>query len=179
MKNLTKLTYVFAMIFVFSISCEKEENNTNSLNNSIKYGGQNYSISWCIMESPSSLDSGEGYRIDLFILSSGIQIDESSDSSFKGEGNGIEITLFSNSDYISDGDYNYTSEPDNLVGTCGYGSIILNANIDTGTGEEINISNGNLNVNKEGSQYIFNFEGKMANGESISFNYTGNIDLFQ
>lgn len=95
---------------------------------------------------------------------------------FKGEGSGVEITLFSKADYISDGDYIYTSEPDDNIGTCGYGSIIVDFNIDTQNGLEINISEGCLNVNKNDTQYELNFEGKVTNGNSVSFNYTGGID---
>ena len=172
---------ILSIFTVFAItSCSSDDdsgsnsNGTNASSDSyLEIEGDNYQLRSGVIEDYGE-GSNETFNFDITLISTNVT---SINGEFIPEGDsytGIYFELWSdNSSDLAEGTYSYSNSEDGFTYT--YSEIHKDISTDTFTGEYIDITSGELEVNKNGNNYEFTFTGTTFDGDDISMYYSGSL----
>lgn len=182
MKKLFRTVVGVLTFALLVVSCTKNESNSPiiPLTNAISYNNATYNLDKGFLENygnPQNL----GYNIDLTLLSSGLIVYESNGliDSISGTGSGIYFEIYSsNATGLDVRDYTFDAGKSGAAGTFDYANTILNFNILTQQGIDLDLNGGKITVKKSGAEYELAFECTGVNGKSITGYYKGSLKYY-
>jgi len=177
MRLITVLLIGATTIITIMGGCKKEDSKAN---NHMTHNGVEYQLDKGILESYGRWDD-EGYGMDLVLLSPGFIIHEINGEidSLSGIGHGIMFELFSNSsDKLDIGNYSWDENDDGIPFTMIYSDAVMNWNIQTGDGMELEADNGELKIISSEGGYELSFSLTMEDGNTLSGFYKGTLKYF-
>jgi hypothetical protein len=159
-------------------SCKKEDDTQEQLKNSFTYEDETYLIAnslFAYYDNNSSV-----YAHDLLIYN-GFTIHSVNNKleEVTGTGTGIEIvSIYTNSaTELSPGKYVYSNEEFQPY-TFNNSGVAINYNNETHTGTNYILTGGEINISKEGNEYVMNYTFTDQNGNSLSGYYKGTVDYY-
>lgn len=178
-----KLIGMIAGIFILSIlfiGCDNDDDEnsdgTTLTSNYIEYLGTQYELTDGFLDYYGLLaDTLDAYNFDLYLYS-GFTI---SSGYFYGTGHLFVVEIFSSdSTDLAVSEYGYDSDGTGDADTYDYGEMYLNYNITNYTGTLTYITDGAITVTANGDEYEIDISCTDINGNSITGNYTGSLDLY-
>jgi hypothetical protein len=173
MKNLIKIFTGILVLSLILMSCKKDKDKGGP-NNYFKVGNSTYEVSFGTLENYGT-DPGyyEGYNLDLYLITSGIDVDVN--GVWTGTGDAIYFELYSTSaTYLPSGEYTYDLVSDiPPTGTFDVSFYYLNW---TTTNEVENfLILGTLTVTRNGSNYTIDLTGGIdyPGGKTVTAHYSG------
>jgi hypothetical protein len=187
MKNLTKITLFILLINLIFLSCEEDSNNANK-ENYLKIDEEKYNLSTgLLVDGGPYRDAMEDYKYEGFgfvltLVSSGI--DYQGDKIFAGEGQVIELDLFSSIEgKLSEGSYVYEDTKPYPKETYSRGVVISPWSFDINSVEEeenyeyeVIELRGDVEVQRNDDEYTININCKDSEGKTIKAHYSGSLN---
>jgi len=181
MSNLLKLLMGVSFLSVLLVSCGDDKDSSK---NYIKYDGSEYELSFGVLENYGLTTNGEGYDMNLVLMSSGLkthEIDGQIDS-LSGVGHLIYFALSSEtSDRLAIGEYSFIENDNYQPFTIGLTGVLLNHDYDSQaeeSGTSLAIDNGQLSVKKVGNEYELSFSCIDKDGKSVTVYYKGSLKYY-
>jgi len=178
MKSLFRIVLGFLAITFLGVQCNDDDSSSEQ--SSINYNNQTYSLNKGILENYGNI-RGTGYNLDLTLLSSGlvVHVTDNMIDSISGTGNGINFELFStNQSALNVGDYTYYADSKGNPGTFYFGKVILNFNIATETGINLDLTGGIVSVTRSGTEYELTFNCTASDGKAVTGYYRGPLTYY-
>lgn len=177
-----KLLLVFVLTFIgCSGDNDSENNNSNNpvFENVLTIDGTEYPL-----ESGSLLNYGGQsglFNLDLDLWSTGIQVSDCQ-SDCSGQGQDIYFEMWtSNPNYLDSGSYTVVNDDTNedySIGDISYSDFVIDLDCSTIENQEPNwleISSGNVDVQRSGNTYTISWDLTGYQGEDITGTYSGTL----
>jgi len=175
-----KVLFLVAFVVILA-GCKKDSNDEETKNNSIKYNGEEYSLSKGVLENYGKVYDMESYNMDLTLMSSGLVIHEVDGAidSLSGIGNILYFEIFtSKSGELDNGTYDFDAEETYEPGTFDFGTVGLNLNAVTLEGEKILVESGTIKINQTGDEFEITVNCKNETGKTITAYYKGELNYY-
>ncbi len=169
-----KIRYLYIFAFITAVilisSCNKDK---VEIKKEFTYENQTYVLDKGYIEDFGKNDN-ESYDFDVFLFSEGIVVKEMEPT---GKGHAIYFDLNSPiSTGLAKGKYTYNSERDAFNYT--NAGAILNADISSETGEEIDVMSGDINISFNDDKTILKFNLKTTDNKSLIGEFEGILQKF-
>ncbi len=173
MKTAKTLLLMAAFVMpLFFASCSDDDDDQK---NHFKYDGNTYEMTSGVMLNWGQF-WGEGYNFDLYLFSEGIQYNGIWD--ITGTGHGIFFEFYSpNENELAAGTYNFDPEDEGDPFTFASADFVLDFNIETETGTEVEITGGSVKVEKSGSTYTITIDVVAEDGKAVTGYYKGTFTM--
>jgi len=176
MKSLLRALIGFLILNLLILGCKKDKDDGDG-SGFFKIGDNEYIIAGGELEYYGTDDWYEGYGFDLFLLTSGIKVDE--EDNWTGTGAVIYFEMFTssntglaNGNYILDG----ISDPSPEF-TFDYADYCLNW-VEGGPNTWIELVDGQVDITRTASTYEITITGEDELANEVTGYYKGKLDLF-
>lgn len=164
-------------------SCDKEEDNLEQ--NTFEAGDTEFTLSSGLLENygkdevPSLWDH-DGYNIDLFLITESLTIvNDNGDALLNGTGSVVYFEMFSAiASGLEAGEYVFDDTSPFPVGTFDDGGYYIDWSTDAPNSGWIDITEGTVNVTKDGETYEIRMNGKDEMGNEVRGHYLGTLEYF-
>lgn len=154
------------------VSCKKDKDK-DTVTNYFVVDGTKYAVSFGTLENYGT-DPGyyEGYNLDLYLITSGIDVDAS--GVWTGTGKALYFEMFSTSaTYLTSGEYTYDLISD-VPPTFTFDFSDYCLSWTTGDNTWIYLVSGTVTVTRSGSNYTIDLTGGVnQNGKTVTAHFTG------
>lgn len=177
--NFKKLTIVVATLLIFVFAGCKKDTNDPIVLGQFTFLDKDYNLTHGVNVGYGPLENNV-YGIDLYLMSSGLQIVNSGDtaSMVTGRGDVIGVSLYSTSiNILESGNYSFS---DTIVaGKFGDGFLIVNYEPSTQTADnQATVKSGTVSVTKEGDVFDITLNMVSEEGNTITGNYSGTLTYY-
>ncbi len=167
-----------AMIVAFA-GCKKDSNDNPVNDGQFTYAGTSYSLSQGFLGGYGPVGNNT-YGIEVILLSSGLQIIETSGipDSVTGKGDVFMMDMYSVSENaIEPGEYTFADS--GAAGTFEYSMVLIGYDATTDEADiEDDVVGGTVTVTKDGDIYGFSFNMSTMLGKTITGSYTGSLKFY-
>ena len=180
MLHFTKLLCVFLLVGLILSGCKKDEKEVDPAN-TVSYDGVSYDLAKGLLLDFGQHAKGQGYNIDVYLMSSGLTVHEKGGmpDSTSGKGELVFFEMFSPvANSLAAGTYNFDGLQSAAVSTFDFGETFINANYQTGTGEVYRIVSGKVVVEKNNEIYTLTFDCTDYLGKPIKGFYKGQLKYY-
>ncbi len=160
------------MPLFFAGCSDDDDDNGNGMSNHFSYDGENYGLAhgfklywgqWL----------GDGYNWDVYLMSDGIQFDEDL-GDFTGTGHGIFFEFYSPEEQdLAPGTYVFDPEEAGDPYTFYMADFIIDYNVETDTGQMVEIIDGEVKIEKSGTTYNITIDVLAEDGKPVKGNFSG------
>jgi hypothetical protein len=173
MKTVKTLLLMAAFVMpIFFASCGDDDDDQK---NHFKYDGETYEMTSGVILNWGQW-WGEGYNFDLYLFSEGIQYNGIWD--ITGTGHGIFFEFYSpNENELAAGTYNFDPEDEGDPFTFSWSDFVIDYDIETETGTEVDITGGTVEIEKSGSTYTIEIDAVAEGGKAVTGYYKGTLPV--
>jgi hypothetical protein len=177
MKNLMKIFTGILVLSSIIVSCKKDKDK-DTVTNYFKVGGTKYEVSFGTLENYGT-DPGyyEGYNLDLYLITSGIDVDANGD--WTGTGKALYFEMYStNSAYLTSGEYTYDYISD-VPPTFTFDESRYSTNWTETNENWVYLLLGTVTVTRSGSTYTIDLTGGVdQNANAVTAHFSGPLEYF-
>jgi hypothetical protein len=178
MKNLIKIFTGILVLSLILVSCKKDKDK-ETVTNYFKVGGTKYEVSFGTLENYGT-DPGyyEGYNLDLYLHSTGIDVDVNGDRT--GTGKSLYFEMYStNSASLASGEYAYDLVSD-IPPTFTFDISRYSTNWTETNENWVYLLLGTVTVTKSGSNYTIDLTGGIdyPGGNQVTAHFSGPLEYF-
>ncbi|MCX6328409.1 MAG: hypothetical protein NTZ85_02685 [Bacteroidia bacterium] len=173
MKNLMRIFTGILVLSLILVSCKKDKDKEDTVKNYFIVDGTKYEVSFGTLENYGT-DPGyyEGYNLDLYLITSGIDVDV--DGDWTGTGKALYFEMYStNAAYLTSGEYTYDLVSD-IPPTFTFDFSDYCLNWTTGSNTWVYLVSGTVTVAKSGSTYTIDLTGGInQNAKTVTAHFSG------
>lgn len=178
MKHLL-LAALFVLPFVF-VACSDDDDNGNGnggIQGHFTYDGQTFNLDHGFMVNYGQAWS-DGYNFDVWLHSDGIQVGDHL-MDMTGKGHGMFFEMYSaDEDGLAPGTYAFDDDDEGDPYTFYWADIIMDYDIETEEGLEVDIAGGTVKVERSGSTYTFHVDAVGEDGKKITGYFRGSLLVY-
>ncbi len=185
--NIKLLTSIFLAVAILGlVGCNKDDKDKPTppppvAKSYFKIDGKSYDLSQGFLIHNDNKNTKNGMYVNMLALwSEGISVTIDSTNTFlTGAGNGLAFEMCSETyNGFDNQEYNYDSTGDLTIGHFGWAEYAINYNIETEEADaEVRITNGKVQVAKNGDVYIIHINCTDKNGKEVTGFYQGKLSV--